>query len=111
MWRSEPFDPGPRRSKVVALRKAGRSFREIGNIIGVSASRAHQIWEQAVGHPQTLIPARHWSAIMSRALNALRSAGIDNPETISSVSDEELLRIRNLGPQSLVALRRMWPKA
>jgi len=31
------------RAKVVALHKAGKTCRDIGNVLGISAQRAHQI--------------------------------------------------------------------
>ncbi len=38
-----------RRAQVVALRRGGHSFREIGDKLGISASRAGQLYNKGVG--------------------------------------------------------------
>lgn len=59
-----------RRAHVIALRREGHTFAEIGNDLGVSAQRAHTIYLEALKE----IPAREVDQFRAEALDLIHAA-------------------------------------
>jgi hypothetical protein len=62
-----------RRAQVVQMRLAGASFEEIGQQLGVTDSRAHQLWTDALDRTAKE-PADRWRALELQRLDQLQAA-------------------------------------
>jgi len=96
------------------LRQEGKTFKAIGEILGVSASRASQLAlrgdqetkRKAYYDYRTLFFSESPDSIRTldlsiRVLNCLRPENIQTIKELSAITDNELLRIPNLGKKSL----------
>lgn len=99
-----------REKQVLQLRSERRTFREIGSIIGVSATYAYQIHDEADRTNRFMerfdlcrlgLP-RHTS-------NALLRWGVKSVNELSQLSDADLLAVRNLGKGGLRSIRALVP--
>ena len=117
----------PKRYQEIAeMRELGKTFREIGEAFKISASRSGQIYKkylalqkynEAIDNApwdihRCLVEARVNSScdcgLVIRTYNAIVRSGflIDNAIIVNDYSDEQLLKIRNIGIESLKLLRR-----
>lgn len=103
-----------RNLEVREMRKQGMKLREIGEKTGLTTDRVRQICvaldlrEQRTGDP--LYDALNEAAIKmdtspARAYNCLRKAGIYTLEEAAKYTDEQLMRIRNVGSKTLCIIR------
>ena len=88
---------------IVKSRQAGASFAAIGRQHGLSAQRVRQIFvraERENNSPFKLL------GLNRRLLDALTSSGFKTIEQVASTSNEELLKLRNVGKISLLEIRK-----
>jgi hypothetical protein len=99
-----------RREMAYSLRQEGKTYREIGEVLGVSHGRAAQLVkrvERAKAWTESSHP-RHWTGGLSvRTANGLWNNGCETVEDAARLTDKELLDIPNFGVRSLVELR-LW---
>ena len=98
-----------RRDRALALHKSGRSFREIGEELGVSAGRASELARMAAKLP----PSKRFSPLSDiRVQNCLQNAGFDEPYDVKAIKGAILegrfnpRKIKNYGSISHNALCR-----
>jgi hypothetical protein len=65
-----------RRAQVVQLRLAGANFEEIGQQLGVSDTRAHQLWTDALDRT-TKEPTDQWRELELQRLDQLQAAAAE----------------------------------
>ena len=88
---------------IVKSRQAGASFAAIGRQHDLSAQRVRQIFvraERENNSPFKLL------GLNRRLLDALASSGFKTIEQVESTSNEELLKLRNVGKISLLEIRK-----
>jgi RNA polymerase alpha subunit len=88
---------------IVKSRQAGASFAAIGRQHGLSAQRVRQIFvraERENNSPFKLL------GLNRRLLDALASSGFKTIEQVASTSNEELLKLRNVGKIRLLEIRK-----
>ena len=92
-----------RQVTIVKSRQAGASFAAIGRQHGLSAQRVRQIFLRA--ERENNIPFK-LLGLNKRLLDALASSGFNTIEQVASTSNEELLKLRNVGKISLLEIRK-----
>lgn len=118
-----PYKISEREQKIIDYKKSGKSYREISKLIGISSSRVQQIFKKTTckikANEEFKTNKDFYSALelcsdshvlATRTFNCLFRAGcirhIDTDiHELDKYSDEDLMRIRNFGKQSLKLAR------
>jgi hypothetical protein len=79
----------PRRRRIVELRESGKTFREIGEALGVSRSYAQSLYSRAVR--RMLRSGDPLAALSQRARNCLAREGLETREQVIAVIARGLL--------------------
>ena len=109
-----------RRKLIVQLRAQGRTYREIGDRLGISASRANQLHNRAIVLEResqrctigtiTPLTQMEYLPISMRVINALRYAGFETLADILPLDQElerRLLALPNFARSCLNEVRRV----
>lgn len=111
------MSPIERRKKVKQMRESGMTFTQIGIQMGVSRSRAMDLYKSAVrisrmeNNKPDLYRRLEEAAendfsdmfqanVIVRAYNALLRNGIRTIEELKAVSPEDIMRLRNVGKKT-----------
>ena len=68
---------------------------------------ANRSWTGSAAHLLTALEAR-WGPLSRRTIRILERAGI-TPERLPGMTDQQLLRIRGLGPNAIHEIRAAYP--
>lgn len=99
-----------RRERALELRKQGKTFREVGEIMGVSAgvARICVIAAERNAKRRDAVKRLWWSGLSRRtAIGLISHAGCHCREDVEKLTERELLRVPNLGKRSIAELR-LW---
>lgn len=106
MYNMKPLE---RRNKVKEMREHNMTFKEIGEQMNVSASRARDLyqsatkydrWENELYRLRLLNNSKSYKIrthVSDRALNALYRNKIDDAEKLLSLSEEDVRNLRSVG--------------
>lgn len=101
--------------QVLAWHRAGCGFEEIAERWGIAPQRVHHLyakalrWEAAVtaqSRPLTAESCVEALHLQRDIIVGLRRRGLTTVGQVVALSDEELLGVRNVGPETLAAIRR-----
>ena len=106
-----------RRAEIRELREAGCKFRVIGEIYGVSAARAQQLYKASLLDDKEKPLKKYLFAdekdeflkevLSTRAYNALLRIGITNREELLRANTSMISRARNIGKKTFAEIMRV----
>jgi DNA-directed RNA polymerase alpha subunit len=109
-----PEEVHARYRQVLAWHRQGHSFQEIGERWGVARQRVQDIyrnalhWEAALTAQRTRLTAEspvEALHVNQRVIVGLRRRGLTTVGQVAAMSAEDLLGVRNVGPETVAAIR------
>lgn len=109
------MDRSKRNELIVAMRRRGATYGEIGRRFGLTAMRAYQICEKAgqqekldkdnvyalLSKAETILGSQCGSGIVRRAYNVMRRSGVDDADALSKVKLKDVAMMRNAGVKTV----------
>ena len=109
------MDRSERNEMIVAMRRKGATYGDIGRRFGITAMRAHQICEKAgqqekldrndvfalLSKAETILGNQCGSGIVRRAYNVMRRKGVDDADALAKVKLKDVAMMRNAGVKTV----------